>query len=135
MAEEAKSPMELFIAALVCGASVEAAARKAGISRRTAFRRLKDQRVVQRLKTARLEVVKRAAGLLAAGSLEAVKTLMELLAPGVAPATRLGAARAIIELGVKLRESGEMEERLAALEAQLAAKGKASRVRADPSTN
>jgi len=35
-------------------------------------------------------------------------------------AVRLGAARTIIELGLKMREEGELSERLAVLEATLA---------------
>ena len=123
MSEEAKSPNEVLLAALVCGASVETAARKAGIARRTAYRRLKDPRFAKRLQAARAEITKRTTSLLSAGSLEAVKALMDLIAPSVAPATRLGAARAIIELAAKLREQTEMEERLAALEERLEANG------------
>jgi len=39
------------------------------------------------------------------------------MAPAVAPTTRLGAARAVLELGTRLRESEDLERRLAALEA------------------
>lgn len=38
---------------------------------------------------------------------------------------RLGAAKAVLEIGVKLREAAELEERIAALEGQLLAKGEA----------
>jgi hypothetical protein len=41
----------------------------------------------------------------------------------VPPATRLGAARAVLELGMKVRETAELEQRLAALEEQLATGG------------
>jgi hypothetical protein len=34
---------------------------------------------------------------------------------------RLGAARAVLEIGMKVRETAELEERLAALEQQLGA--------------
>jgi hypothetical protein len=57
---------------------------------------------------------------LTAASSEAVRTLLELMKPDVAASTRLGAARAILESGVKLREIAELEERLSALEEQLA---------------
>jgi len=123
MSDETQSPTDIFLAALVCGASVEAAARKAGIPRRTAYRRLKDPRFIKRFQEARAEVTKRTSALLSAGSLEATKALMELISHKSPPATRLGAARAIIELGTKLREMVELEERLQALEERLEANG------------
>ncbi len=58
-----------------------------------------------------------AATLTAAGS-EAVRTLLELLKSPNPPATRLGAARSVLEMGMKAREFAELEERLAALEGQ-----------------
>jgi hypothetical protein len=61
-------------------------------------------------------MVKRTAGMLTAASMEAVKTLLELQKTPAPPAVRLGAARSVIELGTKLRETAEFEARLAALE-------------------
>jgi hypothetical protein len=52
-------------------------------------------------------------------ALEAVKTLVKLQDPSQPAAVRLGAARSIIEYGLKLREATEMAERIAALEEQL----------------
>ena len=49
----------------------------------------------------------------------AAKALRELLACE-SPAVRLGAARSILELGVKIREAVELEERVGVLEARLA---------------
>jgi hypothetical protein len=46
---------------------------------------------------------------------------LELQKPSVPPATRLGAAKATLELGMKVRETAELEQRLAALEDQVAA--------------
>jgi hypothetical protein len=45
-----------------------------------------------------------------------VRTLLELMKPGVSPSTRLGAARVVLESGVKLREITELQERITALE-------------------
>ena len=56
-----------------------------------------------------------------AAATEAVRTLLDLLKPTVPHAARLGAARSVLEIGVKLREMAELEVRLAALEEQLAA--------------
>ena len=123
MADEAQLPIEIFLAALVCGASVDAAARKAGIARRTAYRRMKDPKFIKRFQEARAEVTKRTSALLSAGSLEATKALMELISPKSPPPTRLGAAPAIIELGTKLREMVELEERLQGIEERMDANG------------
>jgi hypothetical protein len=48
-----------------------------------------------------------------------LKTFTTLQESATSEAVRLGAARAIIELGCKLREAVELTERLAALEARL----------------
>jgi hypothetical protein len=47
--------------------------------------------------------------------------LLALLQETIPAAVRLGAARAVLELGTKLREAAELEARLAALEARLGA--------------
>jgi hypothetical protein len=65
-------------------------------------------------------MVQRAAGALTAAWLESIKTLLGLQKESVAPTVRLGAARAVLELGMKLREHSDMEERLRALEERLA---------------
>jgi hypothetical protein len=49
--------------------------------------------------------------------------LLALLKEATPPSTRLGAARAVLELAVKFRETVELEERLAALEQHLANQG------------
>jgi hypothetical protein len=60
-------------------------------------------------------MIGRALGKMADGMAEAAGTLRELLT-AESESVRLGAARSLLELGVKLRESVELEERLAALE-------------------
>jgi hypothetical protein len=57
---------------------------------------------------------------LTAASGEAIKTLLALLAPTIPHAARLGAARTILETGIRMREVADTEERVAALEAQMA---------------
>jgi transposase-like protein len=114
-----KKAEDKLLLALACGATVESAARECGISARTVYRRLTDPRFRRRLQALRGDMVQRTAGTLTAASSEAVRTLLELLKPAVAANTRLGAARAVLESGVKLRELAEFEERLAALEEQM----------------
>ena len=41
----------------------------------------------------------------------------DLVKEGTPPAVRLGAARAVLEIGLKVREAADVEQRLAALEA------------------
>jgi hypothetical protein len=64
-------------------------------------------------------MVSRTAGTLTAAATEAVRTLLELLKSSASDAVRLGAARAVLEMGMKVREAADLEERLAALEQQL----------------
>jgi hypothetical protein len=71
----------------------------------------------------RADMVQRTSGALTAAGTASVQTLLELQKPAVAPATRLGAAKAVLELGMKVRETAELEQRLAALEEQVAAAG------------
>ena len=115
-----RSADEAVLLALACGATVEAAAHKAGVSPATVYRRLKEPAFVGRLRELRADMVQRAAAMLTAAAGEAVKTLLALQKDAVPPATRLGAARAILELGTRLREVAELEQRLQALEEQVA---------------
>ena len=110
-----------LVAALAGGATVRDAARQAGVSERTVYRRLDDPEFSRGVTEARAELVTRAVAMLAEAGTEAVRTLRALLADGTPPAVRLGAARAVLELGTKLRESEELEQRLATLEGQLGA--------------
>jgi len=115
-----KGDTELLLA-LACGASVENAAQKAGLSRRTVFRRLAAPAFRAQVTEMRAAMVQRAAGMFSAAGLPAIKTLTTLQESASSEAVRLGAARATIELGCKLRETVEWAERLAALEGRLEA--------------
>jgi hypothetical protein len=107
---------DAFLAALACGATVETAAAKAGFSRRTAFRRLQDAAFQKSLAEFKAETVRRSSAALSAAGPEAIKTLLDLQKPPTAPSVRLGAARTILELGMRLREHNDLAERVAALE-------------------
>lgn len=110
---------DALVLALACGATAEAAAAKAGVSRRTVFRRLADEGFRKRLRNVRQEMVERCSGMLTAASMEAVRTLMALMEPVAPYASRLGAAKAVLELGVRLRDLTEIEQRLSALEGEV----------------
>ncbi|MFO0798562.1 MAG: hypothetical protein U0804_13890 [Gemmataceae bacterium] len=108
---------------LACGATVEAAARQAGVSDRTVYRRLRKPEFQRRVKEARTDLVRRSAGLLSAASGEAVRTLLALMKESAPPSARLGAAKAVLELGIKVRELAELEAELRELEQQVKALG------------
>lgn len=102
--------------ALASGRTLRDAAAAAGVAERTATRRWADPAFRRRVAGLRADMVGRALGHLADGMSEAADVLRQLLAAGTPPAVRLGACRALLELGVRLRESVELEERLRALE-------------------
>jgi hypothetical protein len=113
-----KKEGQTLILALACGATVEGAARQCQVSESTVYRRLRDPAFQAQVREARSEMVKRAAGMLTAAAGESVRTLLSLQKDSTPPAVRLGAARAVLELGIKVREMVELEGRIVALEAQ-----------------
>lgn len=107
-----------LLLALASGQTVRDAAQAAGIGERTATRRVADPFFRRRVAELRAEMIGRALGQLADGMTEAAGTLRKLLAAD-GESVRLGAARSILELGNKLREAVELEERLATLEQRM----------------
>jgi hypothetical protein len=110
--------------ALACGATVEVAARQAGVSESTTYRRLAEHAFRQRLHQVRADMVERTAGTLTAAANEAVRTLLDLLKPPAPAPVRLGSARAILEVGMKVREVADLQERLSVLEEEMEAEKK-----------
>jgi hypothetical protein len=113
-----KKNEDALLLALACGATVEAAARQCELGVRTVYRRLDDPAFRARVQEARGELTRRSAGLLTAAAGESVRTLLSLQKESAPPAVRLGAARAVLELGLKVRELVDLEARIAALETQ-----------------
>lgn len=107
-----------LVAALACGGTVEAAAQTAGVSVPTVRRRLAEPAFRKAVEEARAESVSRAVARLSATSTLAADCLRELL-KAKSETVRLGAARAILELGAKYREAEDLAVRLAELERQL----------------
>jgi len=103
---------------LASGQSVTAVAEQSGVSRRTIYRRLEQPEFRTRVRELRSEMVDQAAGYLSRTAVKAVRT-MESLLDSDSDTVRLGAARSILETGMKLRESAEFAERLAEVEARL----------------
>jgi hypothetical protein len=102
--------------ALACGATAESAARQVNISESTVFRRLRNTEFSQQLQQTKSEMVQRTASMLTASGMESVKTLLELQKASNTGPVRLGAARAVLEIGMRAREFAELEGRLAMLE-------------------
>ena len=116
-----KKGYEALALALAAGQTLRDAAAAAGVTEMTAYRRWREPAFRQRVSELRAEMIGRAVGKLADNMSESADVLRQLLAEDVKATVRLGAARANLELGVKLHEATELEERLAALER--AAKG------------
>jgi hypothetical protein len=117
-----KSADDALAVAIACGSTVEAAAAKAGVSSKTAYKRMADPAFQRRLAQVRTEMVGRATAMLTAAAMEAVKTLLDLQGKTVAASARLGAAKAVLEIGNRLRLEGDLLVRLEALEATLGAR-------------
>jgi len=113
-----KNANDALLTALATGATVHEAAKRACVSERTAFRRLSDSTFRGEVTRLRAEIVARALGKMADSMTEAADTLRQLLG-AKAESVRLGAARSILELAIKLRETVEIEARLQAVERQL----------------
>jgi hypothetical protein len=112
---EQPQPDELLAALLATGTTVANAAESAGMSERTAFRRLSDSGFRRRVSTIRGQMVDAVVGRLVGASTKAVETLASLLG-AESESVRLSAAKAIVELSCRLREAGELEERVLTLE-------------------
>lgn len=118
-----KPKNDLLILSLASGQSVREAANAAGVSEKTVRRRLADAEFRRRIDETRAELFQLALSRLAAAAARAASTL-EALLDGKRETSRLRAARSILELGTRLRETVELETRLLALEQNLQAKDK-----------
>ncbi|HEX4150342.1 MAG TPA: helix-turn-helix domain-containing protein [Pirellulales bacterium] len=105
---------------LAAGATVADAARRVGISERTAWRRLQDPAFKARVAQTRRDAFVQAIGVLQSASVKAAKTLRDLLVDESA-GIRLRSAVAVLETASRLGELVELGERLAALESRQAA--------------
>jgi hypothetical protein len=105
--------------ALAGGCTIDIAARESGAGARTIRTWLATLPAFsRRIGQLRGEMTSRALGRLADNMASAADTLGYLCRQGKSEMVRLSAARAVLELGNKLRESVELEERIAALEAR-----------------
>lgn len=112
---------DLLIGALASGVSVEVAAKMAGISIRTAYRRLSDPAFARRLTEARDELMRQTLAELIDSASEAVATLRGLL-KSPDDRVKLNAAKSTLDQLLRLRETLTLNERLVALERAMRAR-------------
>jgi transcriptional regulator with XRE-family HTH domain len=106
-----------LVAALLAGGSYEDAARATGCSRSTVARRMRDAAFRDQLDALRREVLARAADILAAQSVASVEALAQLRDDtALPPSVRARAARDLLDLAVRYRDSSELAARIAAIE-------------------
>jgi hypothetical protein len=111
-----KAADDALIAALAGGNTVEGAAQIAGISRSTAFRRLKDPEFKGRVDAARADMLDRTLGHLSAGATEGAIVLRTLAVNSKDERIKLGASKALVDSVLRVRDSVILEERIKALE-------------------
>lgn len=105
--------------ALATGQTIRDAAAANGIGERTATRRMADPAFRRRVAETRSALFAEAVGRLAALAGRAADALGDLLT-SERDLVKLQAAKSLLELGPKLREVGELAERLDALERRIA---------------
>ena len=116
-----KNADESLVTSPASGLTVREAAQKAKISERTVYRRLEDAEFRARVHEAPKQMFERTLSVVASAGVLAAQTLRTLLNAN-SESVQLGASRALLELGSRLRENIELDERLTALE-QLLEKG------------
>lgn len=110
-----KAAVGIAAAALVAGDTVRDAAAKAGIGRRTLTRWLANPKFVARVEALRTEAVTTAMNRLNTSMSAAADTLTELLTDDDAQ-MRFKAAKAVLEITMRLKEHGELTQRIMDLE-------------------
>jgi hypothetical protein len=110
-----------LVARLASGLSPAGAAKLAGVSEATCYRRLADPSFRQRVEAARASFWERALGILSKGAAESATVLRRLLRSDDGR-LKLQAAKVLLDQGIKVRDQVDIEQRLAALEAAVAAR-------------
>jgi transposase-like protein len=113
---------ERAIVALLSNSTIRRAAKAVGVDDGTLFRWLQDKDFHTAYRAARRETVTQAIARLQQASSEAVNTLREIVKDKKQPApARVSAAKAILEFSIKAVELEDMADRIAEIEALLAA--------------
>jgi transposase len=106
----------ILVTALAKGATVAQAARQAGVSERTVYRRRQQPEFQARITTIQTETLERVVSILAAANELGIHTLVSCLQSSSPAHVRRSAARDILTNGLRYREAVELEKRLVALE-------------------
>jgi hypothetical protein len=118
MATKTQKQDALLAAALAKGSSVEQAAVQAGVSERTAYRRVKKPELQKRVDALQEEMIQQNAAIMTTAAQDANRSLIVLQDPSSPPAVRRAAARDILEMGIRYHEAADIERRLTDLENQ-----------------
>lgn len=114
---DTKTPDPLLVLQIASGATGPEAAAACGVSLATVNRRLKDLAFQQAVQEVRAGYTSSAAGKLGSLYLDNVDVIRRLAVDATAPhMVRLLAARAVVDLGVKLRAEADLERRIRVLE-------------------
>jgi hypothetical protein len=117
MAEKLSGKQAQALSALLTEATVEAAAGKAQVSQRTLYRWLSDPIFTGAYREARRKAVGQAIARLQHASADAVTALRSVMNDAEAPApARVNAAKAVLELAVRVVELEDLETRVQELE-------------------
>jgi HEAT repeat protein len=112
------TPADALALALAEGQTVRDAATSAGVSERTAFRRLANPEFTGQVAALRADMIRTAAGRLAAGMTAAADVLRALLGHQNAH-VRHKAAVKLLEVGMKVVELADLQRRVDDLERRL----------------
>jgi len=106
----------ILVEALAKGATVAQAGVQGGVSERTVYRYLQKPEFQARIQALQDETLERAMALASAACLDSARSLVTLQEEAHPPSVRRAAARDTLEMGLRLRDDVEMENRLLALE-------------------
>jgi transposase-like protein len=116
----------ILVTALAKGATVAQAARQAGVSERTVYRRRQHPEFQARIDAIQNDMLQRVTALLPKAAEEGIHSLVTLQEKSTPPSVRRAAARDILDVGMRLREAADLEKRLLALENGVANAGASS---------
>jgi len=119
MSQNVSEKQRKAIACLLSAANMTAAATCAGVNRRTLTRWMAQRPFKAELQAAQSEAIRHATRRLAGALDKAVTTTINLSEVAEDEGVRLRAASRVGEMLAELRATNELEERIAALEAQL----------------
>jgi hypothetical protein len=109
---------DMLVLALARGETLATAAQLAGVSERTCNRRLQSPEFRRKVQQARSQLVDAAAGKIS-NTLDVAADCLKNLLGSASDAIRLSAARALFDIGLRLKEAVELENRLQAVEDRL----------------